>query len=310
MFGSHLSIAGGMTNALLEAERLRMDTVQVFTKNQQQWKVRPLEAAAIADWQAEIDRLGWRDRTVSHASYLINLASPQDELWKKSIDLMHVEIQRCETLGIPLLVHHPGSPTGEPADLGMRRIAEAYAELFRRTRGYRTVCCLENTVGAGSTLGRTFDELALLRSMILDQTAEPARVGFCFDTCHAHAGGYDLSTRALAEDALEQFDATCGLAHLRVVHLNDSVAGVGSRKDRHTHVGEGTITKQPERKRQPLRASGFAAVVNRPELAGVPKILETPKGEDARGRPLDAVNLRRLRAMVGPASDGQPRKPT
>jgi deoxyribonuclease-4 len=299
LFGSHLSVAGGMVNALLEAERLGLDTVQVFTKNQQQWKAPPLDPAAAADWLDALRRLGWEDRTVSHASYLINLASPDDELWAKSIDLMTVEIERCEALSIPLLVHHPGAYTTSSEGEGLDRIARAYAELLRRTRGFRTVCCLEDTVGSGSNLGRTFEQLADLRARILDRTGEAGRVGYCLDTCHAHAGGYDMSTRESADAALDLFDSSCGLANLRVLHLNDSLKELGSRKDRHAHIGEGTITNPPGRKGQALKDSGFAAVVNRPELADRPMIMETPKGDDEKGVPHDARNLRRLRRLVG-----------
>ena len=288
-----------MVNALTEAESLGLDCVQVFTKNQQQWKVRPLDPDAVEAWRAGLERLGWGPtRLVSHASYLINLASPDDELWAKSIDLMTVEIERCEQLGIRWLVHHPGAFTTSTREEGLVRIADAYRELLKRTEGFETVCCLEDTVGSGSNLGREFTELAELRRLILDRTAEAGRVGFCLDTCHAHAGGYDMSSRASADAALDEFDRTCGLANLHVLHLNDSKVDLGSRKDRHAHIGEGTITRPPERKKQPLRESGFAAVVNRPELAGVPKILETPKGEDDKGRPFDRMNLRRLRGML------------
>ncbi|MEL6396546.1 MAG: deoxyribonuclease IV [Planctomycetota bacterium] len=298
MFGSHLSIAGGMHNALDEAESLGLDTVQVFTKNQQQWKVKPLLDDAVAEWTARLERLGWQGRTVSHASYLINMASPDDELWAKSIGLMREEIERCETLSIPFLVHHPGAYTTSDADSGLTRIADAYKRLLKETKGYRTVLCLEDTVGSGSNLGRSFDELADLRGRILDRSPVPDRVGFCFDTCHAHAGGYDMSGRASAEGVLEEFDRLCGLKHLRVMHLNDSKGDLGSRKDRHAHIGEGTITQPPGRKSQPLKASGFAAVVNHPALRDVPKILETPKGEDDRGRAFDLRNLRRLKGMM------------
>ncbi|MBZ0170753.1 MAG: deoxyribonuclease IV [Phycisphaerales bacterium] len=298
LFGSHLSIAGGVVNALLEAERLKMDTVQVFTKNQQQWKTKPLVPSAAGDWLIELKRLDWQDRTVSHASYLINLASPDGKLWNKSIDLMTIEIERCESLSIPLLVHHPGAYTTSTEDAGLTRIALAYTQLINRTKGFRTVCCLEDTVGSGSILGRTFDQLADLRARILDQTAAPTRVGFCLDTCHAHAGGYDMSTRASADAALSEFDRTCGLDNLRCLHLNDSLKPFDSRRDRHAHIGEGTITNPPGNKRQPLKDSGFAAVVNRPELAGRPMILETPKGDDDKGVPHDTRNLRRLRGLI------------
>src|SRR5689334_11097053 len=135
MFGSHLSIAGALTNALREAESLSMDTVQVFTKNQQQWKVPPLTDEAIRDWHSEVKRLGWEGRTTAHASYLINLASPDDELWNKSIGLMQVEIDRCEALGIPFLIHHPGSATGSGAAAGIARVVAAYGRLFKESPG-------------------------------------------------------------------------------------------------------------------------------------------------------------------------------
>jgi len=287
-----------MANALREAESLKMDTVQVFTKNQQQWKVRPLDDAAVSEWKAEVARLGWQGRVTAHASYLINLASPNDELWRKSIDLMRVEIERCEQLAIPFLVHHPGSATGSGAEAGIARIAAAYRELFRDTRGIATVCCLENTVGAGSTLGGTFEELASLRSSIIGASGESARIAFCFDTCHAHAAGYDLSTRRGADAALDRFDEVCGLRHIRALHLNDSKGGVGSHLDRHQHIGEGTIGCgiTPAN----LKNSGFAAVVNRAEFLTVPKILETPKGHDPSGTPFDTLNLARLRKLAPP----------
>lgn len=294
-----------MTNALIEAESLGLDTVQVFTKNQQQWKARPLDPPAVDEWLGELKRLGWADRTVSHASYLINLASPDDELWKKSIDLMVVEIERCEALSIPNLVHHPGAFTTSTRERGLKRITRAYKQLFKRTRGFRTVSCLEDTVGSGSNLGRTFDELGQLRSMIVDETGEPDRVGFCFDTCHAHAGGYDMSTRAGGDATLEEFDALCGLSNLRVVHVNDSKGEVGSRKDRHAHIGEGTIGRST--RLATLRDTGFASVMNRPELKDVPKILETPKGETEAGTPHDTLNLRRLRKLTD-ASPSRRRK--
>jgi deoxyribonuclease-4 len=292
MFGSHLSIAGSLSGALLEAERLGMDTVQIFTKNQQQWKVPPLADSATREWAGNMERLGWQGRTVAHASYLINLASPNDELWEKSISLMRVEIERCEALAIPFLVHHPGSSTGAGAAFGVARIAKAYRRLFETTRGYRTVSCLENTVGAGSTLGGPFEELAELRTRIVDATGESERVGFCVDTCHAHAAGYDISTVAGGRQALEQFDQTCGLANVRVLHVNDSKAPAGSHLDRHAHIGEGTIGKP-----NPAR-SGFAAFIAHPQFQAIPKILETPKGKSDAGIDFDVLNLRRLRKLV------------
>ncbi len=288
MFGSHLSIAGSMLTALDEAQRLCFDTVQVFTKNQQQWAAKPLDPAMVRDWNARAAILGWGDRMVSHASYLINLATHQDELWRKSIDLMTDEIERCEALGIRYLVHHPGSFVGHTLDAGLARIADAYRELFNRTRGYQTVSCLEDTAGGGSTIGGPFEDLARLRSMIIDKTGEPPRIAYCLDSCHMHAFGHDLSTRDAAEKALDHFHATCGLENLRVFHLNDSKGPVGSKLDRHAHIGEGTIGAPN------LAASGFAAIVNHPAIAKIPKILETPKEDRADGVPWDVVNRARL----------------
>lgn len=287
MFGSHLSIAGSMVNALDEAERLQLDTVQVFTKNQQQWKAKPLDPGVVRAWRERVSGMGWAGRTVSHASYLINLGSPDDELWRKSIDLMTDEIERCEALGIPFLVHHPGAYTTSTREAGLKRIAAAYGELLSRTSGYSTVSCLENTVGSGSNLGREFTELGNLRGMIVEATGRPERVGYCIDTCHAHAGGHDLSNAAGARAALEAIAAELGMEHVRVLHLNDSKGAAGSRLDRHEHIGKGTIGLE-----------GFRAFLNRKELAGVPKILETPKGVGEGGIDLDTLNLRQLRMLI------------
>jgi deoxyribonuclease-4 len=293
VFGSHLSIAGSMANAVREARTLKLDCVQVFTKNQQQWRAPPLKDDAVREWKAELKASGWVDsptggaRVVAHASYLINLASPNPGLWSKSVDSMVVELERCEALGIGALVHHPGSSTGEPAEVGIANVVRAYREVFRRTRGFHVVSCLENTVGGGSMLGASFDQLALLRGRIADATGEPGRVGFCFDTCHAHAGGYDMSSAEKAAAVLARFEATCGLKNLRAMHLNDSRDAPGSKRDRHAHIGRGT-----------LGLKAFGPVVNHRALAGVPKILETPKGTTEAGTAHDTLNLRRLKRLM------------
>jgi deoxyribonuclease-4 len=291
VFGSHLSIAGSLAGALREAESLKLETVQVFTKNQQQWKFPPLDDETVRQWRAELSRLGWEGRTVSHASYLINLASPERRLWRKSILMMREEVDRCEKLGIAYLVHHPGSFTTSTHEEGMGRIVEAVSSVLEQTRGYATTLCLENVAGAGSHLGRAFEELASLRARIVERAGAEAerRVGFCFDTCHAHAAGYDMSSREAAERSLAEFDRVCGLANMRVLHLNDSVGALGSRLDRHAHIGKGEIG-----------LAGFAAVVNHPALRSParPMIMETPKGQTKAGTNFDTLNLRRLRRLV------------
>jgi deoxyribonuclease IV len=292
MFGSHLSIAGNLSNALREAESLGMDTVQVFTKNQQQWKVPPLSANTIAEWKSEVARLGWQGRTVAHASYLINLASPDDRLWEKSIRLMRVELERCEAMEIPLLVHHPGSSTTSTPESGMKRLVLAYRRLLKETRGFGTISCLENTVGSGANLGGPFEQLADLRARICEATGEEGRIGFCFDSCHAHAFGYDMSSRAGGAETLAALDRTCGLSNVRALHINDSKGARGSRLDRHEHIGEGSLSPKS------LSDSGFAAFVSHPRFHATPKILETPKGNNKDGTSFDTVNLRRLRKLL------------
>lgn len=289
MFGSHLSIAGGLVNALREAESLGLDTVQVFTKNQRQWKPPALDEAAEAEWLTELRRLGWEDRTVSHTSYLINLASPDPDLWSKSVELMRDEFARCERLSIPFLVMHPGAHMGSGPEAGLEQIAHAVAQLLREKPDEKTVLCLETTVGAGTQLGGTFEQLADLAGRIdrLTGAAAHRRVGFCLDTCHVVSAGHNGSTPESAEGILLDFDRICGLDRLRVVHVNDSKAPRGSRRDLHEHIGEGHVGVQ-----------FFAAVVNNEALRGVPKIMETPKGQTPKGTPFDDLNLRRLKKLV------------
>lgn len=294
MLGSHLSIAGGLTTALDEAVPLRLDTVQIFTKNQQQWKVKPLADADISAWRSRLDAMNWPrlpegpHAVVSHASYLINLASVSDELWRQSVDLMTVEIERCEALDVGLLVHHPGSFKDSTLEAGLKRIADAYAELFGRTRGFRTISCLEGTVGAGSQIGGRLEHLARLREMIIDRTGAAGRVGFCLDTCHLHAAGYGLHGAAAARGVLEQVRHVLGVEKVRVLHVNDSKGAAGSKLDRHEHLGKGTIGEE-----------GLVTFACDKAFRGIPKILETPKGLSPDGVDFDQINLRLLRRGLG-----------
>jgi deoxyribonuclease-4 len=311
MFGSHLSIAGGMVNALIEAERLDMECVQVFTKNQRQWKVKPLDPGERDEWLAKLKDMGWYPRlrkqgagyvgpvrVVSHNSYLINMASPDTALWKKSIAAQRIEIERCEQLHIPLCVAHPGGRMGTPRKpgepnrldgkpteeelAGLARIARALDAIHKDLPGYRTITCLETTVGAGTHLGYDFHHLAFIRANV----AAPERIGFCVDTCHITAAGYDMTTPGNADRVLRQFARICGTKHLRVFHFNDSVGAVGSRKDRHAHIGEGQCGE-----------ACFRTILARKAFQRIPKILETPKDGDSDGKPWDLVNIDRLRAL-------------
>lgn len=318
MYGSHLSIAGGMINALDEAARLEMDCVQVFTKNQRQWAVKPLDPAEREAWLAKLKELGWDTprnggrgpnfrgrgrgpaRVISHNSYLINMASPDPSAWKKSVDLQRIEIERCEELLIRLCVAHPGAhlgkafprKPGEPNVLngtlnkdeiaGLKRIVKALDAIHKSLPGYQTITCLETTVGSGTNLGYDFAHLAFIR----ENVKEPQRVGYCFDTCHVTAAGYDMTTPRMANAVLREFASICGSKHLKVFHFNDSVGQVGSRKDRHAHIGDGRCG-----------LSCFRAIIQRKGFGSVPKILETPKEGHSDGLEWDIVNIRRLKRL-------------
>ncbi len=298
MLGSHLSIAGGMVNALREACRLKFDTVQVFTKNQRQWRVSPIKEDDREAWLGGLADLGWQDRTVAHASYLANLASPDDALRARSLDLMRAERDRCDALSIPFLVFHPGAHMGagdESARAGCARVAACLRELIDESPDSRAVFCLENTAGSGTTLGRTFEELALIADLAAAGARGGAleaierRIGFCVDTCHALAAGYDITTEAGVRSVFGIFDGKIGLDRLRVLHVNDSKGALGSRVDRHEHIGDGAVGR-----------SAFGFVMNEAKFADVPKILETPKGRSPKGMEWDTINRRRLLRMIEP----------
>ncbi|HXE53373.1 MAG TPA: deoxyribonuclease IV [Tepidisphaeraceae bacterium] len=281
MFGSHLSICGGLHNALLEAENLGCETVQIFTKNQQQWRCSPLTQEAISEWQSHCKRLKFK-RTVSHDSYLINLASPDPALRRKSIDLFVEELTRCVLLKVPYLVTHPGAHMGEGEEAGLGRVAEALDEVNSIVPADGVLTCLEITAGQGSSLGYKLEHLA----EIIDQVKAPERLGVCLDTAHLFAAGYDYRGQKYAAFR-KQIQKTVGLSRVKVLHLNDSKKDLGSRVDRHEHIGMGKIGLE-----------GFRPFVRDEAFAKIPKILETEKGKDPQGRSWDAVNLQVLRSLL------------
>jgi deoxyribonuclease-4 len=282
MFGSHLSISGGMHNALLEAEKLGFDTVQVFTKNQQQWNCPPLGEEVVGQWASHCKRLKFK-KTVSHDSYLINLASPDEALRAKSIALFVEELRRCTALGIPNLVTHPGAHMGEGEDAGLRRVAASLDSVHAQVPVDGVITCLEITAGQGSSLGYRLEHLAT----IIELVKEPKRLGVCLDTAHLFAAGYDFRGRKYAKFRKE-LDATIGVRAVRVLHLNDSKKDLGTRVDRHDHIGKGFIGVE-----------GFRPFVRDEAFANIPKILETPKDKDPEsGREWDAINLETLRGLM------------
>lgn len=281
MFGSHLSIAGGMHHALVEARRLDMDCVQVFTANQRQWTPKPPTSENVALWQEHRKTTGI-DQVVSHDSYLINLASPNAETWEKSVALFRDELQRCEALAIPWVVTHPGAHLGEGEEKGLKRIATALDRLHEDLCGYKVVTCMEVTAGQGTTLGYTFEHLR----RIIDLVKDPQRLAVCLDTAHMLAAGYDLTSAAGAKAVLAELDDCLGMEQVKVVHVNDSKTPRGSRVDRHEHIGHGHVS-----------LDAFKVLVTDRHLAAAPKILETPKEDHPDGEPWDAVNLRTLRGL-------------
>jgi deoxyribonuclease-4 len=281
MFGSHLSIAGGMHNALLSAEKFGMDTVQVFTKNQQQWKCKPLDQPCINEWAKHRKRLKFKT-TVSHDSYLINLAATNPEFWRKSVELFIEELRRCEALAIPYLVTHPGAHMGAGEEAGLTKVAAALDVIHDMLPGGKTITCLEITAGQGTCLGWRLEHLA----EIIDRVKQPKRLAVCLDTAHLFAAGYDFRGRKYAKFRKE-IQQTVGLKRVKVWHLNDSKKPLGSRVDRHDHIGKGTIG-----------LDGFRPIVRDEAFENVPKILETPKEKHDDGRDWDEVNLQTLRSLL------------
>ncbi|RLS46516.1 MAG: deoxyribonuclease IV [Planctomycetota bacterium] len=292
LVGSHLSIAGGMHLAVQEAQRLELDCVQVFTKNQRQWKWKPLADEEIKAFRAAVHDAGWHTnperRLVSHNSYLVNLASPDAEMRAKSSALQLQETERCEQLGIPSCVMHPGAHLGTAGnavdeEAGIRRLVTELDAIHRSTKGYSTVTCIENTVGSGTNLGGPLEHLARIRAAVKN----PERVAFCFDTCHATAYGHDMSTPAKAKSFWQSFESVVGRAHVRVIHANDSKGALGSHLDRHENLGGGACGK-----------SCFATLAHMLVFRHVPMIMETPKEGKLRGRDPDRANAAWLRALA------------
>ncbi len=280
-FGAHMSIAGGCERAVAAAHEVGCEALQIFTKNSNQWKATPLTADQAAAFRLAIQQTGI-GHTVAHTSYLINLASPDDALWKRSIEALVVEVGRCHDLGIPDLVVHPGAHMGSGEDAGLRRIAMAIDELHRQVEDPGVLLDLETTAGQGTSLGCRFEHL----QAILELVEHPDRLGVCVDTCHIFAAGYSLDGQEEYDETIRQLDGIIGINRLRVLHLNDSSRERGSRVDRHAGIGAGKIG-----------LDAFRRIVNDLRFRHLPMILETPKGIE-NGEDLDTRNLKTLRQLV------------
>jgi len=280
LIGAHMSVAGGAVTGIERALAVRARALQIFTKNSNQWKGKP-----ISDAEAAAFREAWAASglapVVAHDSYLINLSSPNPALLQKSIEALADELLRCETLGVPFLVVHPGAHMGSGVLEGCDRVAASINEARALAPAPSVIVLLETVAGQGTTLGRKFEELARIRSGVVRRDLTQ----YCFDTCHVHAAGYDLTTEKGYEETFREFDAILGLESLRVFHVNDSKNERGSHVDRHENIGKGKIG-----------VGAFARLMRDPRFTAVPKLLETPKGAD--GVVMDRRNLALLRRLA------------
>jgi deoxyribonuclease IV len=281
-----MSIAGGLHLALERGAALGCFAVQIFVKNQRQWAARPL-----GDDEARAFRAARRSTGVhavfAHASYLINLASPDPVAWERAVSFFTDELERAEALGLACVAIHPGSHLGAGIETGLDRVATAVREVLRRTRGYRVRVALENTAGGGGTVGRTFGELGAL----LTRLQGARRVGVCLDTCHLFAAGYDIRSAAGYHATMDECAREVGMSRVLAFHLNDARAPLGSGLDRHEHIGRGH-----------LGLPAFRLLLNDPRFATVPKVLETPKDPEPQADLRNLATLRRLRRVSGRSS--------
>jgi deoxyribonuclease-4 len=282
IFGAHLSVAGGLHLALLEARRIVADCVQIFVKNQRQWAARPLEPAQMDAFRAAAAETRISP-AVAHASYLLNLATPDEAIRERSKAALIDELMRCHALGIDALVFHPGAAMGDSESAAIARVADALNHVFEAAGDGPTRVLVECTAGQGTTIGHRFDHLG----GILAACRHPQRLGVCLDTCHLFASGHDFRTAEGYAAMMQSLHSEVGLDRVHCIHTNDSKGGLGSRVDRHAHIGEGQIG-----------LAGFAHMLTDDRLARVPFILETEHGEDENGRDLNEVNLERLRSLV------------
>jgi len=282
--GAHHSIAGGLSRAVERAVETGCDCLQVFTRNINQWAVKPLD-----ETEAEAFRDAVRDAglkvVVVHDSYLINPAAADAALRKKSIAALAEEVRRAVRLDIPWVVAHPGAAGEQPADVAVARAAAGIAEALTQTAGLAGGILIETTAGQGSCLGASFEEIGAMLDAIDAQPGLKKRVGVCLDTCHVFAAGYALAPKAALDETLRAFDRHIGLERLKVIHANDSKRECGSRVDRHEAIGKGKIGRE-----------AFRLLINHPKLAGIPFILETPK-EGPDGKPSPAVDRRNLATL-------------
>jgi deoxyribonuclease-4 len=280
LFGVHLSVKGGLHNAIAAAVALDCGTLQIFTKNANHWTADPLADEDVVAFRRAASAAPLQFVT-AHDSYLINLASPDDAVFEKSVDAFVTEMERAEALGLSYLVTHPGAHTGSGEEAGLTRVIEGYERVHARCRGFNVRVLIETTAGQGTALGHRFEHLAA----ILRRAGCADRMDVCFDTCHVFAGGYPLAGADEYATTFQRFDEIVGLGRLKLFHVNDSAKPLGSRIDRHAGIGRGAIGRD-----------AFRRLVSDPRFVHLPMILETPK-EDT-GTDMDVVNLGLLRSFA------------
>ncbi len=281
--GAHMSIAGSYDQALYRGREVGCEAIQIFTKQPNRWAARPITAQEVASFRGAREETGIAP-VIAHDAYLINLASPEEGLWKQSVDAFTIEVERAQALELPYLVTHAGAHKGSGEEAGLARIVEALDLVCERTPRAAVTILLETTAGQGGYLCYRFEHIA----WIINHVRCPERLGVCFDTCHAFAAGYELRTAESYAATMRQFDQVIGIGRLKAFHLNDCLKGLGSRVDRHAHIGQGQLGLEP-----------FRFLLNDPRFRDHPMVLETPKGPEMQE---DRQNLATLRGLLQPSA--------
>ncbi|MBI5286167.1 MAG: deoxyribonuclease IV [Deltaproteobacteria bacterium] len=276
--GVHTSIAGHISYSIRRALELGCETMQIFSHSPRGWKVRPFDTTEIDRFKAQL-KAGTINPLFVHISYLVNLASPEDNVYKRSIRLFIQEIEMASSLGANFVVTHLGSTKGKGVEFGVERVKDTLSYVLSCVPRGRVGILLENTAGSGWSFGHRFEDIG----RVIKAFGRDASIGFCFDTCHGVAAGYPMRDARDVDRLVDTIDRDIGLESLRLIHLNDSNGGLGSRLDRHQHIGKGSIG-----------LAGFRAIVNHPRLRHLPMIMETPK----RSNRDDVRNLRVVRGLI------------
>jgi deoxyribonuclease-4 len=280
LIGAHMSISGGFHNAIEAADAVHCTALQIFTKNSNQWKSKTITPKDLDKYHEARNQSQVR-AYVGHVGYLINIGSPKEDMYAKSVESLTDEIHRAEVLALTDLVMHPGAHLEAGEDYALRRIAETLNRIISDTPSIATRFAIETTAGQGTNVGYRFEQIA----QIIELVENKSRVSVCFDTCHTFAAGYELRTEKAWKATFDEFDKTIGLSYLKVFHVNDSKKAFGSRVDRHEHLGQGALGLEP-----------FRFLMQDKRFIDIPKVLETPKEDDSAAS--DTRNLDILRGYA------------